>query len=338
MRHLFILLSFTILSVPGFTQNDSTGPLSDYNSSNNTVTEAVTASPPSVSATASVTAAAAASEAPSAWGTKTTQRQGMWALGFNAVPVLNFGLNVVNVFANTGQDATNMLTSPTGLDQTLFTRYYLRDDLALRMSVQLIASDTTTVTYYEDPRDVVDPDVDAGDRTEVQDTTTTTTSNIIFGGGVEKRHSFGRFEGFYGAEAFLGFGGSKTSTDYGWKFSDRGNNAPQQQAGRTLINDGGTNIGLGARGFAGIEYFVLPELSISAEYGLGGSYSISPNGLIVTESWETTTDADTGDVTGEAVTREAKTDANQVVALSNDTGLSQVGANSAVALRLNFHF
>jgi hypothetical protein len=262
----------------------------------------------------------------------------MWALGFNAVPVLNFGLNVVNVFANTGQDATGMLTSPTGLDQTLFARYYLRDDLALRASVQLIASDTTTVRYYEDPRDVVDPDVDAGDRTEVQDTTTTSNSSVVFGGGVEKRHSFGRFEGFYGAEAFLGFGGSKTSTEYGWKFSDRGNNAPEQQAGRTLINDGGTSIGLGARGFAGIEYFVLPELSISAEYGLGGSYSISPNGVIVTENWETTTDADSGDVTGEAVTREAKTDASQVILLANDTGLNQVGANSAVALRLNFHF
>jgi hypothetical protein len=333
MRHLFILLSFTLLSVPGFTQDDSTGPLSDYNSSNSTATQAVT-----TSVTAPVTTAAAAPEAPSAWGTKTTHRQGMWALGFNAVPVLNFGLNVVNVFANTGQDATGMLTSPTGLNQTLFARYYLRDDLALRASVQLIASDATTVTYYEDPRDVVDPEVEAGDRTEVQDTTTTSSSNVVLGGGIEKRHSFGRFEGFYGAEAFLGFGGSKTSTDYGWKFSDRGNNAAEQLAGRTLINDGGTSIGLGARGFAGIEYFVLPELSISAEYGLGGSYSISPNGVIVTESWETTTDEDTGDVTGEAVTREAKTDASQVIALANDTGLNQIGANSAVALRLNFHF
>ena len=336
MRHLLLILSFTLVSLPSFAQEDGIGPLSDYGSSDDT---ASTTTPDPVAAPALTQAAAPAPQAAekSVWGTKNNNRKGTWALGFNAVPVLNFGLNMVNVFANTGQDANGLLASPTGLDQTLFVRYYLRDNIALRGSLRLVASDTTTINYYEDPRDVVDPEVDAGDRTEVSDTSTTSTSNVIAGGGAEWRHSFGRFEGFMGAEGFLGFGGSKTTTEYGWKFSDRGANAPEQQAGRTLTNDGGTSVGLGARGFVGVEYFVLPELSISAEYGLGASYSISPNGVIVTETWETSTNDD-GDVTGEAVTREAKTDASQVIALTNDTGLNQVAANSAVALRLNFHF
>ena len=37
------------------------------------------------------------------------------------------------------------------------------------------------VTYYEDPADVVDPEVDPGDRVERSDTTTTSTSNVVVG-------------------------------------------------------------------------------------------------------------------------------------------------------------
>ena len=337
MRHMFFLFTLTLFSLPTLAQDDGIGPLSDFGNTDDTATAAVVPETVAAPAPAEVATVAAPATTPSAWGTKSTNRKGMWALGFDAVPVMNFGLNVVNIFNNTGQDANGLLTSPAGLDQTFFARYYLRDNLALRGSVRITATDTTLVTYYEDPADVVDPEVDPGDRVERSDTTTTSTSNVVVGGGAEWRHSFGRFEGFCGAEGFFGFGGTKTSTEYGWNFSDRGANAPEQQAGRTLTNDAGTSIALGARGFAGVEYFVLPELSVSAEYGLGASYSISPNGVIVTETWETSVD-DEGEVTGKSVTREAKTNASAVTAFTNDTGFNQIGANSAVALRLNFHF
>ena len=257
-------------------------------------------------------------------------------IGVDAAPVLNLGLNVVNLFNNTGQDATNVLRNPANYDQTFGVKNYLRDNMAIRGSLRLGAANTTTITYYEDPRDVVDPEVEAGERTEVQDTTTVNDSIFGVGGGAEWRHSFGRFEGFCGIEGLMSLGSSSTATQYGWAYSDA-DNIPPQQTSRTLSEDYGTTVGLGARGFLGMEYFILPELSLSAEYGLGGSFTLSPNGVVVTEVWEVSVN-DEGEVSGKSKNREAKTDASQVVALANDMGFGQTAGGSAFALRLNFHF
>ena len=290
-----------------------------------------------VASAAQVATAAPAASKPSIWGTKSIHRKGLWAVGVDAAPVLNLGLNVINLFNNTGQDATNVLQNPANLDQTLALKYYLRDDLAIRGMVRLGSASTTTITYYEDPRDVVDPEVDAGNRTEVQDTRSESASLFTVGGGAEWRHSFGRIEGFCGAEALMGFGSSSVSTTYGWSYVDADNIPAEQTAGRILSEDYGTSISLGGRGFVGMEYFIIPEISLAAEYGIGGTFNLTPNGVVVTEVWEVTTN-DEGETSGKARNREAKTDASQVVALSNDMGLGQTAANSAFALRLNFHF
>jgi hypothetical protein len=260
----------------------------------------------------------------------------MWAIGVDAAPVLNLGLNVINLFNNTGQDATNVFNNPANYDQTFAIKYYLRDNLAIRGMLRLGATNTTTLAYYEDPRDVVDPEIEAGNRTEVQDTTTQNASVFGVGGGAEWRHSFGRFEGFCGAEGLLGMSSSSTSTQYGWAYTDA-DNIPSEQTSRTISEDYGTSVSLGARGFLGVEYFLLPELSLAAEYGMGGSFNLTPNGVVVTEVWETSVD-DEGEVTGKSRNREAKTDASQVVALANDMGFGQTAGGSAFALRLNFHF
>ena len=336
MKKALLFIGILTFSSTGWAQDDGPGddPIADLgNVETESAPESVASDP---APAASVTTAPAPQASPSVWGTKSVNRKGMWAIGVDAAPVLNLGLNVINLFNNTGQDATNVLNNPANYDQTFAVKYYLRDDLAIRGLLRLGATNTTTITYYEDPRDVVDPDKDAGSRAEVQDSTTQNASVLGVGGGAEWRHSFGRFEGFCGAEGLLGMSSSSTENTYGWAYTDE-DIIPPEQTSRIISEDYGTSISLGARGFLGVEYFLLPELSLAAEYGMGGSFNLTPNGVVVTEVWETSVNDD-GEVTGSAKKREAKTDASQVVALANDMGFGQTTAGSAFALRLNFHF
>jgi hypothetical protein len=50
----------------------------------------------------------------------------------------------------------------------------------------------------------------------------------------------------------------------------------------------GTLFGIGARAFVGAEYFIFPKISLGAELGWGFAYINQNDGLITTESWNTT--------------------------------------------------
>ncbi len=41
----------------------------------------------------------------------------------------------------------------------------------------------------------------------------------------------------------------------------------------------------GLRGFVGVEYFVIPKISVGGEFGLGFMYSKVGEGYVNTESW-----------------------------------------------------
>ena len=53
------------------------------------------------------------------------------ALGFNAVPMLDFGLNVVNFMNNTGQTAGGLADFPSGTTGTASLKYFVSESEAL---------------------------------------------------------------------------------------------------------------------------------------------------------------------------------------------------------------
>jgi hypothetical protein len=118
----------------------------------------------------------------------------------------------------------------------------------------------------------------------VEDTRSKNSSNIMFGFGKEFRKGNTRLQGYYGADALIWFGTFKTSYTYGNDFNSSNNVSPMStnfdsvtSAGyysapvtsRLIENKSGVVIGIGARGFAGVEYFFLPKISLGIEYGWG---------------------------------------------------------------------
>jgi hypothetical protein len=88
------------------------------------------------------------------------------------------------------------------------------------------------------------------------------TLNVNLGLGKEWRRGSTRLQGFYGADALVGFASKKWS-----------------ETNNTVANgtfNAGTSINLGVTGFIGAEYFIFPKMSIGAQYNY--SLQVAANG------------------------------------------------------------
>jgi hypothetical protein len=128
---------------------------------------------------------------------------------------------------------------------------------------------------------------------QVEDERINTQFNLMLGGGMEFRRGKGRLMGVYGGEAMIGLNTSNESYTYG-NLITADNQAP------TTTNFGGNLVGnsrvtsrtnpnsfsLSAMGFAGVEYFFAPQISIGAEFTLGIRYTGTNRSEVVREEWE----------------------------------------------------
>ncbi len=114
------------------------------------------------------------------------------------------------------------------------------------------------------------------------------TLNVNVGLGKEWRRGSTRLQGFYGADALVGFSSTKWSET---------NNV----AGNSTI-DAGTSINLGVTGFIGAEYFLFPKISIGAQYNYGlqiasnGASKVSSPGVPDVELGKSTSNINLGNV------------------------------------------
>ena len=81
------------------------------------------------------------------------------------------------------------------------------------------------------------------------------TIDLNVGLGKEWRRGSTRLQGFYGADALVGFSSAK------WTETNN-------TSGNASFN-AGTSINLGVTGFIGAEYFIFPKMSIGAQYNYG---------------------------------------------------------------------
>lgn len=197
---------------------------------------------------------------------------GQFSIGFDAVPVIDLALNTVNIMNDTGQQGTGLNSFVNGYDQTLYGKYYWTKDMAIRARVAFnVQSDSASINS-DNPIDVNNGAESIG---EVTTSTSSTTTNILLGGGVEWRHGGNQVQAFYGAEGLIGFGGQSTSTSYGWDFGQAAADAGVIQDGsrRSLGTTQGSSFSIGARGFAGVEFFLMEDVSLSAEFGWAIAYT-----------------------------------------------------------------
>lgn len=260
---------------------------------------------------------------------------GDFVIGFNAVPVVDFFLNVSNIMVNTGQTSQHP-GYVTGFNQVLFGKYFLEDQKAIRVKLAINTNSVKTSTFYDDQFDMTATPLDPDAWGEAEDINKVGNSNIILGGGMEFRRGHNRVQGFYGGELLLGFMSNSVKNTWGTEMNSESitngytNGDGSALPGRILEQKSGMAITFGLRGFAGIEYFFAPKISVAAEFGWGFGMTTNPRGSATVENWDVAATA------AEEVTNEGG-NGGSTMGFAVDNGIGQTLAPSA-ALIMYFHF
>lgn len=275
---------------------------------------------------------------------------GDWAISFDASPILTYVGNAFNGNTNNAAPGVNWLNG----NQTIIGKKFIDEKSAYRALVRLgfvnqtfknnvnDDSNTSAVTFPDAP-----PTVE--DKFKMSNTT------IGIGVGKEMRRGKTRLQGYYGADAMIWLSMSSNKFTYGntmtgnptaagqtatptstnWNTTTGAVLGASPAGSRTLKDKQGMVFGIGVRGFIGAEYFILPKISVGAEYGWGLGYQMQGKGKMDVEST-----GGTGPVTGTTTTETAgsskfgiDTDLNQ----GNIFGFKGSNTGSAT-LRATFHF
>ncbi len=266
-------------------------------------------------------------------GTPILPAKGDYALGFNAIPVLDFALNTVNIMVNTGQTAAHP-GYVGGFNNVLVGKYFLKDNLAIRGRVGINTNSVSQTFYGSDP---LHPSSITPENILLS-TTTNTNKSSFFSAGLEFRRGYNRLQGFYGGELMLGFNSTKTKNSYEIEYNQMAQDSGYIFFGssRVLKDKSGMGVVFGARGFVGVEYFIFPKISLGAEFGWGFGVSYIPRGSVETEHWA----IEPGSNATEPYQFEREVEGTSSFTsfgFGVDDGVSQALAPSA-ALTLLFHF
>ncbi len=200
-------------------------------------------------------------------GHKILPEKGEFALGIDAKPFFGY---VGNVFRFGGEQ--NSAPSFNFLEnQTITGKYFLTDKKAIRASLRM---------GFENQSDYNQLQKNGADIEEyVEDAHKYSSTNIELLAGLEYRRGKGRIQGYYGAEAFLGFSSSKHSYEYGNEFSSNYpmplsttnwySNDAYNVSERPIETKMGRAFAIGAQAIVGVEYFIAPKMALSGEFGWG---------------------------------------------------------------------
>lgn len=233
-----------------------------------------------------------------------------WAIQYDASPMLNF---LGNAFSSGTISPSTISPFSKGV---FVAKRFINASSAYRFKFGFNISRVTNDTF-----------IPYGTNQDYIESRITSVNNIILGFGKEWRRGHGRLQGVYGFEGLAQIG---SSTPY----QSKKYNLTIKQAVDTGVHPSGVNrslgvtksraFGIGIRSFAGIEYFILPKISIGGEFGWGIGYQLQRH-----------------EITQESYITEIKTEVsngNRVsnFVISNDEGGSIFGGSAS--FNLTFHF
>ncbi len=218
---------------------------------------------------------------------------GDYAIGVSASPFINLFGNLVKI--NSAAPFNNPLSwnFVNGANNAIYGKYFLSDNTAIRAAVRLGMGTVSSRNYVSDNTD------NTGTKT-VEDKWTHKQTNVVLSAGLEKRRGYGRLQAFYGAGPVIGFEGSTDTYEYGNDFSSTVTTPTSttdwttnpytvtNTNARTLSEKAGKTISFGMRGFVGVEYFILPKVSLGGEFGYKLGMKMQGDGTVVTEQWNYT--------------------------------------------------
>lgn len=230
---------------------------------------------------------------------------GDWAIGIDAVPLLNY---IGNIF---GKTADNMhagtIWNAKNPNIVIQGKYFKTDKMAYRGGIRLGFGGEKETQMVSD-RQVTPPTTNPwpDNQAEVENTFKSGYTAIGLTAGLEMRKGNTRLQGFYGAEiGFLIQSGSEKYTygnaltgstasypvvvtmaddfgtgNLGTSVDGQGNLVNT----RTLSDKSGVDFSLGLRAFIGAEYFIIPKLSIGGELGWGLALNMSGKSTLTEET------------------------------------------------------
>ncbi|PKP19389.1 MAG: hypothetical protein CVU05_11500 [Bacteroidetes bacterium HGW-Bacteroidetes-21] len=214
-----------------------------------------------------------------------------FAIGIDATPIFNFFGNMVKI--NSGAPfADPSAFNFTNGNNAIYGKYFVDANTAYRGSIRI------GMTTFKD-KNYVMQDGQADPLVTVEDMGKVSDRNIVLSAGMEKRRGKNRLQGFYGAEFGIMLAGGKNSFEYGNGYTTT-NTAPtitDFSGSLGVVNDlgGGARVteeklggtfGLGLRAFVGVEYFIMPKISVGGEFGWGLQIASQGEGELSLEYWD----------------------------------------------------
>ena len=225
-------------------------------------------------------------------GVPVLPKKGDIGIGIDADPFFQYVGNMFNSTTNNSLDLKK--------DNTLYFRYFLKDDAAVRVALR-IASTSHVEKYYvtDDAATVLDP----LSKREVEDRSTVKNNAYQLRIGYQQFRGYKRLKGFYGADLGFGYENGNVKYEYGNKMNEL-NPAPSTKlpvnpSDRILEIKNGASKSITLGVFAGAEYYFMPKVCIGLELGLtygskwqAQSYQENEHMVVsVNETYKQTTDA-----------------------------------------------
>lgn len=275
--------------------------------------------------------------------------QGDWALGIDAVPFLNYFGNFI------GGDGFNV--APTWgyatNNNTIIGKYFVEEKMAYRGALRIGFGSTSGNEMVADRANTAPAQPFPATPPTKENTWKSAYNSIGLAGGLEWRKGSTRLQGFYGGELGIMMGGGKNSFTYGNGLNpggtpavvidgaddmdvngdgvadnsttDETNGAPAR-----ILTDKNSMFGLGLRGFIGVEYFIIPKLSVGGEFGWGLGF--------MSMSGSTELEGVGPDAGGNPITAKQTRDANKMSMFGLDTDINNTVFGNAGQLKITFHF
>jgi len=213
-------------------------------------------------------------------GHKNLPKAGDIAVGFEARPILNY---IGNMFNGTQNNSLNLS------DNTLYFRYYLSNDAAIRAAVRINSNGSEDQYYVQDDAAVL---LDPLSQKQVKDQYTYSQKQFEIKLGYQMFHNRNRLRAYYGADLIYFYSKEKENYEYGNQMNEL-NPAPTSHWGNLGTRDleiiDGTINGIGVGALGGFEYYFLPKICLGVEFGIkymgywkGQSYSTQERMVLTT--------------------------------------------------------
>jgi len=266
---------------------------------------------------------------------------GDWAISADATPFLGYMKGLIGN-NQSGNQAPTM--SFLGSNSLIMGKYFKDEKTAYRVGLNIGFNNQSATNLVNEDQEVIT----AGNApTKLTDKTSVSTTGIGLTAGIEKRKGKTRLQGYYGAEAGIYLAGVHQKNTYGNAFAGTGtqagtsatpNSTTWAQGNTTVLSSGavnarttdwksGTTFQFGVRGFVGVEYFILPKMSLGGEFGWGIGISTTGAGQTTTQAIYTGTSAST---------QVTKTGSSSAFVIGTDNKNSMFGPSGS--LRANFYF